>query len=125
MLEDVHWADDMSLRLLTFVSRQILTWPVLLLTSAREDELVDASRVRHIVQALSDLRQSTSLTLSFLSRPETDLLVRALARVGRDAVTQTQLEVQVWVVSEGNLFVVVEAVRTLDQEFLTLNVTFT
>jgi hypothetical protein len=30
VLEDVHWADEMSLRLLAFVSRRIAAWPVLL-----------------------------------------------------------------------------------------------
>ena len=41
VLEDLHWADDMSLRLLAFISRRIAAWRVLLLASAREEELGD------------------------------------------------------------------------------------
>jgi len=37
-LEDLHWADEMSLRLLMFVARRIRAAPVLLVTTVREDE---------------------------------------------------------------------------------------
>jgi predicted ATPase len=39
VLEDLHWADEMSLRLLAFVARQIQTWSVLVVITAREEEL--------------------------------------------------------------------------------------
>ena len=35
VLEDLHWADDMSLRLLAFLSRRGAAWPVLLVATIR------------------------------------------------------------------------------------------
>ena len=118
VLEDVHWADEMSLRLLAFVSRRIPAWTVLLVTTAREEELADASMARRTLEELSRAPQAVRVVLSPLSRPDTALLVRALTRVGSDAPAVAQLEAQVWAMSEGNPFVVVEAMRSLDQDSL-------
>jgi predicted ATPase len=35
VLEDLHWADDMTLRLLLFLGRRMLDWPVLVIGSFR------------------------------------------------------------------------------------------
>ena len=53
VLEDLHWADEMSLRLLAFVSRRIPAWTALLVVTAREEELADASMARRTVEELS------------------------------------------------------------------------
>ena len=50
VLEDVHWADEMSLRLLAFVSRRIPAWTALLIVTAREEELTDGSMARRTVE---------------------------------------------------------------------------
>ncbi len=42
VLEDFHWADEMSCRLLAFIGRRLSDWPVLLAATAREEELADA-----------------------------------------------------------------------------------
>jgi len=118
VLEDLHWADEMSLRLLAFVSRRISTWAALLVTTAREEELADASRARRTMRDLSRTSQALPVVLAPLSRPDTALLVRALTRVGSDAPMLAQVEEQVWAMSEGNPFVVVEAMRALDQDSL-------
>ena len=115
MLEDIHWADEMSLRLLAFMSRRTARCPVLVLTTAREQELVDAAMARRTLEELGRAMHSISLKLAPLSRPDTALLVRSLSHVGTDAAALTRLEDQVWVVSEGNPFVVVETMRALDE----------
>jgi len=118
VLEDLHWADEMSLRLLAFVSRRIRAWMALLVTTAREEELADAAMARRTVEDLSRASQGMPLVLSPLSQSDTALLVRALARVGSDARTVAQVEAQTWAMSEGNPFVAVEAMRALDQDGL-------
>src|SRR5262249_47002130 len=50
VLEDLHWADEMSLRLLAFVSRRIQAWTALLIVTAREDELADAAMARRTLE---------------------------------------------------------------------------
>jgi DNA-binding SARP family transcriptional activator/tetratricopeptide (TPR) repeat protein len=115
VLEDLHWADEMSLRLLAFVSRRIAAWPALLVATARHEELADASMARRTLEELARAAHEMPVALSPLSRPDIALLVRALTRVGSDAPTVAHVEERIWAMSEGNPFVAVEAVRSLDQ----------
>ena len=113
VLEDLHWADEMSLRLLAFVSRRVPAWTVLLVVTARDEELASLAR-----RTLDDLARAPAVMpveVSPLSRPDTALLVRALARVGSDSPLVAHVEARVWAMSEGNPFVAVEAMRALDQ----------
>ena len=118
VLEDLHWADEMSLRLLAFVSRRIPAWRALLVTTARDEELADSSNARRTLEALMRGPQATPITLSPLSRADTVLLVRALSHVGTDAGSMGRVEKHIWAMSEGNPFVAVEAMRALDQKTL-------
>jgi len=115
VLEDVHWADETSLRLLAYVVRRIATWPVLLVATARHEDLAEASMARRTMQDLSAGSGVTALALSPLSRSETILLVQALTRTGETAPAAAHVEEQVWAMSEGNPFVAVEAVRALER----------
>jgi DNA-binding SARP family transcriptional activator len=110
VLEDVHWADEMSARLLAFVGRRLAGRRALLVVTAREEELADTPAVRG---ALDDLRRDarlTSVTLGPLSRADTLVLVRTLARSGDEAAV-ADLGERAWAASEGNPFVAVETVR--------------
>jgi DNA-binding SARP family transcriptional activator/predicted ATPase len=114
LLEDVHWADEMSLRLLAFASRRIAGHPVLLIATARPEELADASMARRTLEDLGRSPGTAPIALSPLTAPDTAALVRALARVGDDTPAMARVEEQIWAMSEGNPFVVVEAMRSLD-----------
>src|SRR4029453_13003729 len=46
ILEDLHWADEMSVRLLAFIGRRLHAWQLLLVATAREEDLVDASMLQ-------------------------------------------------------------------------------
>ncbi len=39
ILEDLHWADEMSVRLFGFLARRVEAWPAVLIASARTEEL--------------------------------------------------------------------------------------
>src|SRR5262249_41639539 len=49
VLEDAHWADEMSVRLISVLSRRIRGSPVLIVLTAREEELADAPLLRELV----------------------------------------------------------------------------
>ena len=115
ILEDLHWADEMSIRLLGFLARRISSWPAIVVTTARQDELIDAPVLRRTLQDLSRAPHVVHLELAPLSRPETVRLVRTLARRGRDEAALARLTEQVWSTSEGNPFVVVETTRALEE----------
>jgi tetratricopeptide (TPR) repeat protein len=110
ILEDLHWADEMSARLLAFAGRRLGDRPVMFVVTTREEELADAPALR---QAIDDLRREgrlTTLALRALSRADTLELVRQSARMG-DAAALGPLAEQAWITSEGNPFVAVETVR--------------
>jgi DNA-binding SARP family transcriptional activator len=113
VLEDVHWADEMTVRLAAFLGRRILGDRVLVAMTAREEELVEADGLR---RALSELRGSghiAELALAQLSRPDTARLVGCLMPPGSDAQVMERVEEHAWAASAGNPFVVLETVRAL------------
>ncbi len=118
-LEDVHWADDMTLRLLASLGRRIAADRVLVVATAREEELPDAAALRRALGELRGESHVTEIVLSPLSRPDTSALVRSLTGAGTASQTLAQVEEQAWAASEGNPFVVLETVRAL-REGLTL-----
>jgi DNA-binding SARP family transcriptional activator len=115
LLEDVHWADEMSVRLLSFLGRRLPAWPVLVMATAREEELADAAALRRALQELVGESYVTEVRLAPLSAPDTASLVRSLTKAGSDPEAVMGLEDQIWRVSEGNPFVVVETLRALGE----------
>ena len=109
LLEDVHWADDMSLRLLAFVGRRLAAQAVLVGLTAREEELTEVPALRRTLDELQEEKQLTRLRLSALAHAETLTLVHALVRPGREMQDLERLGAHAWAMSQGNPFVVVEA----------------
>jgi DNA-binding SARP family transcriptional activator len=109
VLEDMHWADEMSLRLLAFVGRRVPAWPVLLIATGREEELADSALAQRTFEEVSRGPEATSLGLAPLARDDVASIVRALIRSGRDAPTLAHHEERIWAMSEGNPLVAVEA----------------
>jgi predicted ATPase len=116
ILEDVHWADEMTLRLLAFMSRRLSSWPVLLLATARSEHFIDMPLLGRTFSELSRDARFLSLSLSPLSEPETVSLVGTLSRAGTADPTVQRLGEQIWRVSEGNPFMVVETMRARYEE---------
>jgi DNA-binding SARP family transcriptional activator len=115
VLEDLHWADELTLRLLAFLARRVQSRPVLLVGTARDEELASVPVLSHLLQELDRERRLMRMDLAPLSRPDTLSLVRMLARAGSDEARLARLGDQVWTVSEGNPFVIVETTRALEE----------
>jgi DNA-binding SARP family transcriptional activator len=115
LLEDVHWADEMSLRLLAFVARRVHAAPALIAITAREEELPSVPMLRDVLTELAREAHFTRLALPPLSRPATTDLVRALAHAGSEEAAVGRLAERVWTVCEGNPFVAVETVRAIQE----------
>ena len=112
VLEDLHWADELTVRLLAFLARGVVAERILVVVTAREESLPDAPILRHRLEDLAQSGHLTSLFLGPLSRPDTDALVEALSPPG--AVT-AGLGERVWNASEGNPLVTVEIVREIQE----------
>lgn len=109
ILEDLHWADEMTLRLLAFVARRLADRPLLLLATLREGEETPAWR--RTLGELGALPHVDPLALGGLSESATADLVRALARAGSPDARLADMTRTVWTLSEGSPFVIVETMR--------------
>jgi DNA-binding SARP family transcriptional activator len=117
VLEDLQWADDMSLRLLAFLARRLGDLPVMIVGTAREEDLVATPNLRSVLEELDRLPRFRRLSLSPLSRSEICLLVRPFATAGP---ATAGLEEAAWSASEGNPFVAIETVRAIQDGTLHL-----
>lgn len=108
LLEDLHWADELSARFLAFIGRRIERARVFIIGSTRPEELVDAPV---LAQALKELRGEArveEVALGPLSQADALALVRALQPAGSVQGTD-----EVWDIAKGNPFVITETVRAM------------
>jgi DNA-binding SARP family transcriptional activator len=113
VLEDLHWADASSVQLLAFAARRAPQSAVLLLATAREEDLAEAAGLSGVLQETAEANCLTRLPLRALSREEMAGLVHALVRTPSHERMLTTLTEQVWVISEGNPFTAVETLRAV------------
>ena len=115
IVEDLHWADEMSAKLLGFIGRRLQASPALVLVTVRQEDLVDAAAVQAVLAELEAEPHAAVLALGPLSQHDTADLVRALARAESDDTTLARLSARAWQVSGGNPFVIVEAMRAASE----------
>ena len=89
VLEDLHWADEPSLRLLASLSRRLADAPVLVVASVRDEDLADVPERARLLHVVTE--SAATVTLGPLSRPDTATLVAALGRRGADAAAVCRL----------------------------------
>lgn len=114
VLEDLHWADDTSLRLTAFLARRLARHCVCVALTARGEELEDSSLARAILGEIAREPGLTDIALPPLDRTATLELVHLLAsRLVIEA--GGALDERVWQMSEGNPLAIVEAIRTVHE----------
>ena len=114
VLEDVHWADEMSLRLLSYVGRRLQGATIVVVCTARAEDLADATALRRVLHDLG--QRLIRLPLMPLSRPDTLKLARMLVPDSAKTEVVGDLFDRIWTASEGNPLVVVETLRTLSEQ---------
>ncbi len=114
--EDLHWADEMSLRLLAFAGRRLAGRRTLLVATARDEDLALAPLLGQTLGELERDQPLVRIRLAPLSREDTMALTSRLVERGPMAAELAAIEEQVWRASEGNPFVAVETVRALRHE---------
>src|SRR5262245_1574475 len=102
ILEDLHWADEMSLRLLAHLGHRLQDRPILLVATARQDELPEDPARRRCLEALEREPRAIRLILAPLSHVETLALVQTLAPASTPPAALTDLSEHIWKTSEGN-----------------------
>jgi DNA-binding SARP family transcriptional activator len=113
VVEDAHWADDISLRLLSFLARRLHgARPVLLVLTARAEELADAPALQRVLDDLDRNNTPLQISLAPLDRRETERLVAALGG-GRAQAALARLNDSIWSASQGSPFMVVETLNAV------------
>jgi len=79
LLDDLQWADRSSLRLLEFLSREMVQTRILLVSTLRESELDDDDPVWETLETLARVRGFERIELGGLDRDEVASLVRILS----------------------------------------------
>jgi DNA-binding CsgD family transcriptional regulator len=110
VVEDVHWADDVTIDFLKFLARRIENRAVLLLMTARDSQRDGRPQVRRIVGGLAS-DAVTRVELAPLSKAAVKQLSASVRRDGDE----------VFRLSGGNAFYVTELLRG-NEEKLPLNV---
>jgi DNA-binding SARP family transcriptional activator/tetratricopeptide (TPR) repeat protein len=113
VLEDLHWADEMTLRLLSYVRRRAAELRLLILGTAREEDVAGHLLLRRFVDDLLVSPPALRVTLRPLTRVDTAALIAALVPGDEHLTASADLVEPIWALSEGNPFVVTEAIRDL------------
>ena len=78
MFEDVHWADTFTLGLLDYLSRNLASYPILLVASYRSDEPGDQHQLRQLVAELLRIDRVARMELAGLEGEELEAFMAAL-----------------------------------------------
>jgi len=109
VVEDLHWSDEASLELLSYLGRQTANYRIRFLFSYRTDESHPA--LSHVVANLERERLASELALSRLTPDQLGAMVRAILHVDRpvpgDVVHMLHR------LTDGNPFFVEEALKSL------------
>jgi hypothetical protein len=114
VLEDMHWADDMTLRLFTTVARRVAGARVLMVATMRDEEPEYRQCLEPVIAELTRAGMMDALPVSALSRESADALVRILA-AGSDRATEAEVLDAIWHAGEGNPLAVVETMRAFEE----------
>jgi DNA-binding CsgD family transcriptional regulator len=112
VLDDIHWADTSSLRLLRFLAQEIRSAGILLIATYRDLELDRAHPATPIVADIAREPNCRRITLRGLPKPQ---VARFVALVSGKAQSPALVDA-VYVETEGNPFFVTEVVRLLAEE---------
>jgi len=116
IFEDLHWADEATLRLVARVARRIRESRIMIAVTMRDEELHGTRALRDVIEELSAESHFVRLDLPPLSQTDTTALARSLTTGATDGgALVARLDEQIWRMSDGNPFVVVETVRAIQE----------
>ncbi|WP_052888833.1 DUF6788 family protein [Thermogemmatispora carboxidivorans] len=107
VLDDLHWADESSLELLSYLARHLREQPILLLGTCRDMELLPTHTLRTLISDLQ--REQVLLTL-----PVQPLTAAQIAQLVAHLPTRLVHSIQIQ--ADGNPFFAEELARYLERE---------
>src|SRR5439155_17447796 len=104
-----------SLRLVSFLGRRVYARPIVVVVTAREEDLASVPMLRRTLDDLARDEHLVEVRLAPLSKVATVALVRALAGAQDGVGALAGVVDHIWNAGEGNPFVTIEMVRALRQ----------
>ena len=113
-LDDLHWADDASLDLLTYLVRRFKGKPVCVLAAWRTEGLTPDHRLRSLAAEAERNGSGTALTLSRLGEADVAALVDTIRQAGTDL--PEGLHARLYAETEGLPFFVAEYLAAMSAD---------
>lgn len=113
VLDDLHWADDMSLRFLCYATRRPLLNRCLIVATARQAESAAHAYLPRALAELSREQKLSRVTLAPFSHAQTCALAEHWGSEQSLRLRGTAWLERIWQLSEGNALVILECVRAL------------
>lgn len=111
VFEDLQWLDPASLEVLIYLANRLSTVPIVLVVSAREEELTRAANARAFIDWLRQQRDTLRLSLAPMATAEIDALVaRTSTRLGLPQPDE-KVSAEIRRLSDGNPRVAEELVN--------------
>jgi DNA-binding CsgD family transcriptional regulator len=111
LVEDLHWADSISMEVFCTLARRLSAQPVLLVGTFRDEQIEPG--LEGLLAELERARLSTELHLDRLNREQVEAMMQAIA--GSTRSLDRELARRVFDLTDGNPFFVEEVLRTRHQ----------
>jgi len=108
-LDDVHWADELTLRLLHYLGHIVTTTPLWLVVSLRREEVTPDALLDKVLSQWTQMRVAHSVDLEPLSDVATEELLRAALDERGTLSATLQRELSRW--ARGNPLLLLEVLR--------------
>jgi tetratricopeptide (TPR) repeat protein len=113
MIDDIHWADDASLRFLHFLARQIARRPLLLACAYRDEETGNSERLASLLESLRREPQTRLMTLARLGPGDTETLI---GRLQNPKLNAPDLAARLHRETDGNPFFLCSILHSLSED---------
>jgi DNA-binding SARP family transcriptional activator len=115
-IDDLHWADEASLDLLTYLVRRSENRPALFLATWRGEDLPAEHRLRRLLAESQRNGRAASISLNRLSETTVSALLQAIAPAGQDQPALQEISRRLYQETEGQPYFITEYLHLVGKD---------